>query len=390
MAGFIGMNGAGVLGGDQLARIESLGDNCELGFVLRRLGHNSGSLFRWASMKPPQLLAMLRADLTGIYEFDELEPLRLSMVLDRRYGVGWHTDMAIALEDGRLAFQQSRKARRAVHRQEGRKIDYLTAKLRSRARCGGVVFVIKSNPGIDRDIVGAIRNELVRLCEGSPSTLLEVSSTDNPALVGTVQPATDGLLRGFVRAFAPYERADEGDTEVWASLLEQALELSPCPDWKERLEAAQAGDHAATSALPFPGDDGVPAAIAELVGGNEWCRRVGDDFRLHGAPLDGPGTSLRWSSLDVASRSHLSGTIRSAFEDAVPVSVTVRVRNAESTDVRELRSVVSPGKPWLVDLSVDPDELDEIVLELDAAATRPLASGERAVIDISPLCLHKF
>ena len=55
-----------------LSRIESLGDNCELGFVLRRLGSEEGMLFRWASMQPESLLATLRADFERFYEFDDL------------------------------------------------------------------------------------------------------------------------------------------------------------------------------------------------------------------------------------------------------------------------------------------------------------------------------
>jgi hypothetical protein len=72
-----------MLASAQALRIESLGDNCELGFVLRHLGVEAGSLFRWAAMKPEQLLMKLRADFDGMYEFANLSPLRPAMVPTR-------------------------------------------------------------------------------------------------------------------------------------------------------------------------------------------------------------------------------------------------------------------------------------------------------------------
>lgn len=49
-----------------LVRFESLGDNCEFGFVHRRLSYEDGSLFRWARIDPWQLYAVLRSDFSGI------------------------------------------------------------------------------------------------------------------------------------------------------------------------------------------------------------------------------------------------------------------------------------------------------------------------------------
>jgi hypothetical protein len=63
-----------MLASAQALRIESLGDNCELGFVLRHLGVEAGSLFRWAAMKHEQLLMKLRGNCPGTLGDDN--PLR--------------------------------------------------------------------------------------------------------------------------------------------------------------------------------------------------------------------------------------------------------------------------------------------------------------------------
>ncbi len=57
-------------------RFESLGDNCELGFVLTRhkIGHSS--LLRWSLTTLPVLCAVLRDDFSDLYKFSNLEPAR--------------------------------------------------------------------------------------------------------------------------------------------------------------------------------------------------------------------------------------------------------------------------------------------------------------------------
>jgi hypothetical protein len=75
----------------ELARLEALGDNCEFGFLLRRLGFEDGMLFRWASIRPQCLLATLRNDFVDLYQFDNLVPAQVGMVRDLHYGIAWHT-----------------------------------------------------------------------------------------------------------------------------------------------------------------------------------------------------------------------------------------------------------------------------------------------------------
>ncbi|UEM07938.1 hypothetical protein JL101_034310 (plasmid) [Skermanella rosea] len=383
---------------DQLLRIESLGDNCELGFFLGNLGCKAGSVFRWASMKPDQLLAKLRADFAGMYEFDNLSPLRPAMVMDSRYGIGWHTELKSEPVGGSLAFRDDEETRRRIHLKEMRKIRYLVSKFIARSRLGGVLFVVKSNGGIDPATVDGIHEQLRRLSGDAEFALLEVRSTDEAPAVGTVGWVRPGLLRGFVPRFAPYERADDVDMPAWTSILAGALELFPCPQWSDRLASFDVPSAGAAIHLEFPKvrPDGTEAPLPEppqagksaLLNGGRWCRSVGDVFRLHGPDPDRISAVLRWAGLRISGSHHLSGSIRCPVADSLPVELTVRTWNERRTVVRSRRFTVAPGRPLDLELDIEPGPANPLVIEVMVNASRPVGSGERAVVDVSPLSLH--
>ncbi len=314
-----------LLRSDQGLRIESLGDNCELGFVMRRLGHDSGSLFRWASMKPQSLLAMLRADLAGFYRFEDLSPLRAAMVCDDAYGIGWHSDMRGHAVGGRMAFVDDRQTRLAIHLREQRKLRYLVAKFRARASLGGMLFVIKSNPGIEPELIDAVFEQLTRLAGGAAFTLLEVQAAPEPDRIGQVERRRDGLLRGYVSGFAGYETADKMDFSAWSAVLHNALSMESCPGWTARLRQLHVEVVENAISLPFP-----PAADADLsrpligdlrggavrlLHGNEWCRPVDGAFRLHGPSREHPAARLYWANLRGAGRHQLGGTVHCPIQE---------------------------------------------------------------------------
>jgi hypothetical protein len=383
---------------DQLLRIESLGDNCELGFVLSNLGSRAGSVFRWAAMKPHQLLAKLRADFDGMYEFANLTPLRQAMVLDARYGIGWHTDLKSEVVSGLLTFRDDEDTRRKIHLREMRKVHYLVSKFITRTRLGGVLFVIKSNDGIDPGTIDGIHDQLRRLSHGAEFVLLEVRSTDEASAIGTVGWMRPGLMRGFVPRFAPYERASDVDMTAWTSILAGALDLFPCPDWQERLASMTISGTDAVVHLEFPKDkiadgenpDSPPphAGTAALLNGNQWCRQVGDVFRLHGPDPEKTSTVLRWAGIRLSGTHHLSGMVKCSVPDSVPVNLTVRTWNEHQTVVRIRQFAVEPGQPLDFELDIEPGAVKPLVIELMVNAARPMKPGERAVVDISPLAFY--
>ncbi|MBP2291488.1 hypothetical protein [Azospirillum rugosum] len=381
----------------ELLRFESLGDNCEFGFVLRRHACEAGSLFRWAAMKPDQLLSLLRANFTDFYRFENLAPLRTNMVLDAPYGIGWHTDLKSEVASGRLHYRDDEATRRKLHRKEVRKLQYLLSKFAARLRLGGVIYVLKSNGGIAPDTVDGILDELTALAGHTDFALLEVQASDDPARIGTVERRGPQRLRGYVSRFAAYQKADDVDAEAWTRIMDGARHLYPCPDWSRRLadlhvESVDGGiqlafpiDASQDLNKPIMGD--LRAGMARLLNGNQWCRVFGDNFRLHGPNPDRPGNALRWTGVYPPGPFQLSATARCPVSDSVPLRLSVHIHKDDGTLVAEEELQAQPGRAGEIAL-LCPVGGQPLTITITVNAARALQTGERAVVDLTPPGLH--
>src|SRR5260221_8779125 len=121
----------------ELFRSESLGDNCELGFVMRAVGHEYGGVLKWARSEPEQIAALLRAQFAGSFLFANLSPHRDDMVLDASNGIGWHTKMFSRFANGERVFADDAATRHDIWQGECRKMRYLEARFRHRLQIGG-------------------------------------------------------------------------------------------------------------------------------------------------------------------------------------------------------------------------------------------------------------
>nr|WP_246500467.1 hypothetical protein [Azospirillum rugosum] len=380
-----------------MLRFESLGDNCEFGFVLRRHACEAGSLFRWAAMKPDQLLSLLRANFTDFYRFENLAPLRTNMVLDAPYGIGWHTDLKSEVASGRLHYRDDEATRRKLHRKEVRKLQYLLSKFAARLRLGGVIYVLKSNGGIAPDTVDGILDELTALAGHTDFALLEVQASDDPARIGTVERRGPQRLRGYVSRFAAYQKADDVDAEAWTRIMDGARHLYPCPDWSRRLadlhvESVDGGiqlafpiDASQDLNKPIMGD--LRAGMARLLNGNQWCRVFGDNFRLHGPNPDRPGNALRWTGVYPPGPFQLSATARCPVSDSVPLRLSVHIHKDDGTLVAEEELQAQPGRAGEIAL-LCPVGGQPLTITITVNAARALQTGERAVVDLTPPGLH--
>lgn len=378
-------------------RIESLGDNCELGFVLRRLGNEAGSLFRWAAMKPHQLLAMLTDGLQGFYQYDQLLPLRPSMVRDAAYGIGWHSDIRCRLDGAGPSFVDPPAIRERIHARELRKQRYLVAKLRARLRMGGVVFVVKCNAGIPEDLTPKLHDALRALADGTPVTLLEVQDGADAALAGTVRERAPGLLRGHIPSFVPYSAAHTGNLDAWSVVLARALAMAPCPDWAHRRRRMVVDYDDGAITLPFPparGTDWSKPVMADmrggavrLVGGNEWCRPIPGGFRLHGPDPARAPAQMAWVNVYGAGARVLAGSVHCPVEDSLPVELVAEVADAGRAHVVRQALRVTPAGRGELFLPITPGAWP-LDIRITARAGAPVAGpGARAVVDLSTLAL---
>jgi hypothetical protein len=200
-----------------LQRFESLGDNCEFGFVQRANGYEAGGLLRWSISPLDKLIHCLDTNFQDFYFFENLEPSAPDMVCDIATGLIFHTAMRSV--EGRFLLGEER--RREIYTEERKKMYYMLDKLIHRLRQPGTIFVYKRNNGVSEDEALRLHTSLNGFAE---HTLLLVRSTEELEKRGTVEWSSYGFLVGYIDRFAPYSNADQISIKVWNDILTKAIE----------------------------------------------------------------------------------------------------------------------------------------------------------------------
>ena len=374
-----------------LARLEGLGDNCEFGFLLRRLGFEDGMLFRWAAIRPESLLATLRGDFEQIYEFDNLVPQQAMMVRDLHYGTAWHTQMYSSHREGTLTFDADTEHRHAMHAREASKLAYLEAKLRRKFTHPNPVFVIKANSGISEQVLESIQYQIYRRATSPRFLLLEVR--DDATRAGSVELLDRNRMRGYVSRLAPYERSEDADDAGWVAVLTQALAhnaeaadatISTLPVSKPRGVLLTFPEGAGTDLVaPVAGD--VRGGIPSRIGGNAWCRMVDEDtYRLHATGQNADATALRWTGVHLPPNCIVTVQAMCAISESLPVRATLEIVGADGTTLRN-QHVFDKVEEQRFSLAGPADLPNPLTVSLYAEPLMPLQAGERAVIDVDPI-----
>ena len=196
---------------------ESLGDNCEFGFVQRQLGYEPGGLLRWAIAQPGVLAKFIRLGCKGLYKFENLSPSASDMVKDAGTGLFFHSGMISV--DG--VFADNEPTRKEIWESEYEKIDYLKEKLLKQIVTGSKIFVYKTNLNVSESEATDLADALE---SSGPARLLCVRQ-DDTRLVGDVYHYRHNLYFGTIDRFAPYNRADDVSLEAWKTLLRNASTL---------------------------------------------------------------------------------------------------------------------------------------------------------------------
>ncbi len=207
---------------DIVAHFESLGANCEFGFVQRAAGLEPQSLLRWAMVLAPTNLARaLDADFDGLYGFDNLVPFNAQMVLDNRFRIAFHS----ALHSTSAKFDDSEEDRRDIHRFEAAKVADQIVKFRAVLASGERIFVFHKYFG---EITPAeIATLFTALRRRGPARLLVVSLATPDEPPGSVSLLAPGLLQGRIDRFAPGNKAHDVSLDSWTEICRKALELAP-------------------------------------------------------------------------------------------------------------------------------------------------------------------
>ncbi|MCF3596433.1 papain-like cysteine peptidase [Rhodobacteraceae bacterium LMO-12] len=200
-----------------IERFESLGHNCEFGFVMQKKGVKKSSLLRWAISPVGSVIRGLGNDFTGIYELRNLIPSQIDMVQDTASGFHFHTKMVAdrVFVDNHARF----------HPDEKQKNDYLRARLLEQIGDPHTIFIYKGRTETPLD---QLKNLAAALRAKGPSNLLYISeNADQP--VGSVKHITQNLYQARIDFFSHPARASQASYEVWDTILENADALIKAP-----------------------------------------------------------------------------------------------------------------------------------------------------------------
>jgi hypothetical protein len=200
---------------DLLLRFASLGDNCELGIVQRRLQAEALDLFRFAAIPLHALMDALRSGLAGIDAPESIE-IQLRGAESPREFIFCHT--GYEMESHTLVVEGQQPGHRVFVREQ-RRVSFLSRMLLKDLQLGRRIMVIKRNvPMRLSDVLPLF--QLLR--EHGPNTLLWIEQAGDGRAPGTVEVLQEGLMKGYVEHFAPYDKADTAEAEVWLPVCRQA------------------------------------------------------------------------------------------------------------------------------------------------------------------------
>lgn len=210
-------------------RFESLGENCEFGFALRKCGNEDSQLLRWAVTPFPALIDLVRHPPERIYLRENLEPAAPDMVRDRGTGLGFHC--AFRFREGAAGWESLPQDRDpdALYADDAGKFAHLYDKFRRRLRNGNRIFVYKFYKDQPLPPLTELRRLQQALAQASRRQPGLVVVARDPGLDRDlrVEPKSDGLILARMRDYvdnAEYRTASYG---VWHDMMRQTAALLP-------------------------------------------------------------------------------------------------------------------------------------------------------------------
>jgi hypothetical protein len=200
-----------------LQKFEPAGINCEFGFVLRKLGSERPTLFRWNNVRPVEFRLLLDNKFHDVFSFENVIPLGAKMVLDTAYKWAFHS--ALHSDENNQFLAQGAELKR-LHRIEHAKIQHDINVFTQRLHEGGLVCVLLVKSMAEEDMAQTL-SAIDRYAGNTKNSLLLVTeplaASDKP---GSVIEVASRLRRGVVSRVAPHGQADDADYDNWRLILE--------------------------------------------------------------------------------------------------------------------------------------------------------------------------
>ncbi len=206
-----------------LMDLQSLGENCELGFVQRWAGAEPLGLFRWAYTPLSNLLSALDERFEGLGLAEnltiELDDATEFHVIDRRFGFRNHS----------WAYQNNGAKREDVLKREAVRLPYLARLMLENLDGAEKLFCFHDAGRSDLDQIMPLAEALGRY---GPNWLLWVSKAQEGAPAGTAEICGERLIRGYVDQFQPLHNVRQPSFDAWIGAVRAAHKL-----WRGCLDA---------------------------------------------------------------------------------------------------------------------------------------------------------
>ena len=206
-------------GGTLWERFESIGDNCEFGFVQRHHGVEPSGLLRWARAPLPGVLGGLRAGFADICRFEDLLPYASDMVADRKYGIAFHSTIRCAGEPGHPVWAQDEEERRRLHQAEIGKFLHLRDNTLAALRSASKIFVFKCNDGLSGAEIAELKTCLDAYSARTRLLCVVPEATTPTRGVALVRP---GVKLAAIDRLASYFDVTDASYDAWDAILAAA------------------------------------------------------------------------------------------------------------------------------------------------------------------------
>jgi hypothetical protein len=201
--------------GDLVLLFESIGDNCELGLVQRRVGAEPLGLLRFAGAPLRNLIRALNARFENIADPGHIRINAENgeyMVKLTKFDFTYHAHVKVGEMEPA-----------ALHRQQTRTVGFLADKLIADLENPSKILVFRQNePLLGSDLVDL----RIALSAYGPSTILWVQEACPGHPPGSVEVADERMMVGYVRRLAARDTVPDADYESWMQVLRRAYAIS--------------------------------------------------------------------------------------------------------------------------------------------------------------------
>lgn len=280
-----------------LRQFESIGNNCEFGFVQRALGYEESSLLRWAFVDDIEALrAGIESRFECLFAYENLRPAGGgTMVRDIRGRIAFHSKMRSVEDNGEWRFVLPEAERREVFEEERKKIAYLLGKFDRNIAGSDRIYVLKRNKGLTHEDASRILDAIAARGGGR---LLYVLEADSAKRAGTVEMINPRLTLGWIDRLAPYSHSNDVSLDCWERILRATAK-----GFSRQVPGAP--KFSATTSEDF--GDASSRAVADL---NEEGRLLLSALTLHAAP----GQTNLFFDPNVYADSYFAATGKRPFE----------------------------------------------------------------------------